>query len=363
MAFTDVYEINSELFSQIIDSMLDRLPANIDTRESSVAYALLAPVAAELERFYIEAADEDRQSFLVDADGNATAVGDRIDRRVREFGIVRKDGSLATTTLTLTAETPTFVPAYSQFSTSDSEPIVFETQIDVTATPTGAPVLAQATESGVNTNVAAGEVNTVLGELANVLTVTNAANAIGGTDEESDEDLIDRFLSYMQRQATSGNAAHYERWATEVSGIREARVTPVWNGAGTVKVVLISETGGSPTPSKVTEVRDYIEAQRPIGATVTVIGIQERAIAVSATVVLQPNVSLTAVRESFNAAFLDYLAEVPSGGVITLTRVGGILINIDGVADYSNLRINGGTTSVTLTGDELAIAGAVTINV
>lgn len=363
MAFTDVYEINSDLFGQIIESMLDRLPANIDTRESSVAYALLAPIAAELERFYIEAADEDRQSFLVDAEGNPTAVGDRIDRRVREFGIVRKDGTLATVSLKLVTEVPTLIPAYSQFATSDSEPIVFETQVDVMATPTGATVVAQATEPGVLANVAAGEVTTVLGDLANVLTVTNLAPATGGTDGESDEDLIDRFLTYMQRQATSGNAAHYERWATEISGVREARVTPIWNGAGTVKVVLIAETGGAPAASKITEVRDYIESQRPIGATVTVIGIQERTIAVSATIILQPNVSLTAVREAFTAAYLDYLAEVPSGGVITLTRVGGLLISIDGVADYSNLRLNGGTTPITLTSDELAVAGAVTINV
>lgn len=362
MAFTDVYEINSDLFDQILESMLSRLPDNIDTRESSVAFALLAPVAAELERFYIEAADEDRQSFLIDADGNPTAVGDRIDRRVREFGVTRKEGTLATAMLTLSAESDTLVPAYSQFSTSDTDPIVFETQADVMATAAGVSVLAQAIDSGAIANVAPDEINTALGDLSNVITVTNALPAAGGTDSESDEALIDRFLAYMERQPTSGNAAHYERWATEISGIREARVIPTWAGAGTVKVVVISETGGAPTVSKVTEVRDYIESQRPIGATVTVIGIQERTIAVTATIVLQPNTSASAVTETFVESLTEYLTQIPSGGVITLNRIGGMLINTDGVADYSNLRINGGTSSITLTGDELAVIGAVTLS-
>lgn len=362
MAYTDVYEINSDLFSQILEAMLNRLPADIDTRENSVAYALLAPVAAELERFYIEAADEDRQSFLIDADGNPTAVGDRIDRRVQEFGITRKEGARAEVTLTLAADEPVLVPAYTEFTTSDSTPIVFETQADVTATPTGASITAMSIDDGVSANVAAGAIDTVLGDLAAVLSVTNASPAAGATDTESDEDLIDRFLAYMQRQATSGNAAHYERWATEVSGIREARVTPIWNGPGTVKVVLIAESGGAPVPTKVTEVAEYIEEQRPIGAAVTVIGIQERSISVSATIVLQPDTSLVSAREAFESAFIAHLESIPSGGVITVTKVGGILINTDGIADYSGLTLNGATTAITLTGDELAVKGMVTLN-
>lgn len=362
MAYTDIYDIDSDLFGQIIEAMLDRLPSDIDTRENSVAYALLAPVAAELERIYIEAADEDRQSFLIDADGNATATGDRIDRRVQEFGITRKEGAKAEVTLTLTADSPTVVPVFTRFMTSDSEPIVFETQAEVTATPAGANVTALSIEDGLFNNVAPNTIDSGQDDFDRIITVTNANAAAGATDAESDEDLIDRFLAYMQRQATSGNAAHYERWATEVSGIREARVTPIWNGPGTVKVVLIAENGGAPVPTKVTEVANYIEEQRPIGATVTVIGIQERVIAVSATVVLQPGVLLADVKASFATAYSAYLESIPSGGVVTPTKVGGILINTDGVADYSALTLNGATNAITLTGDELAVSGTVTLN-
>ena len=110
--------------------------------------------------------------------------------------------------------------------------------------------------------------------------------AAGGTDPESDGALYERIHAYLSRPATSGNAYHYEQWALEVAGVGAARVFPLWNGAGTVKVVLV-DGGMEPASAEiVAAVQAHIEAERPIGATVTVAAAAPLSINVTAAVTL-----------------------------------------------------------------------------
>lgn len=359
---TTYYEINERLFDQIMYAMLDRLPEDMDKREGGVAWTLLAPVALELEKFYQDIDAVEQTAFLIDETGEYTAFGTYIDRRVEEYGMKRKEGGVSQVTVTLSAESDVLVPAFTQVVTGDSDPIIFETQENVMVGMAGVQVLAQSLEASARANVEPNAITAVLGDLAALVSVTNSTSGTGGFDAESDNELIARFLDNQRRQATSGNAAHYERWATEVAGIAKARVLPVWDGNGTVKVVLIGSNGQVVTPEKVAEVAAYIETQRPIGALVTVAGADALTIAVSATVVLTGDLPLADVIDDFTARFGEYLAGLDAGDRVTTTRVGALLIGTTGVSDYSDLTLNGATDAIDITDVVMPAVGAVVLS-
>lgn len=353
------YDINESLFDQIMEAMLDQLPADMDKREGGIAYTLLAPKALELEKLYQDLDALEQTSFLIDENGNTSAYGSYIDRRVNEFGVFRKAGGNASAIVTLTADPQVTVPAFTQLMASDGSAQVFETQVDVIATPSGTQTGVTSLEASSAANVPAGAIDTVLGDLAAVVTVTAATSADGGFDEEDDDTLVRRFLNYQERQQTSGNIGHYQRWATEVSGIERARVTPLAFGPGTVKVTLIASDGGAPTVEKRQEVADYIETQRPIGAGVTVVGATEVPVDVVADVTYEDGADVAAVIKQYKADLAAYLLPLDPGEAVTATRVGGLLVAIPEVLDYANLTINGGTASIVLGDDEVAVVGAV----
>lgn len=72
-----------QTYESIMDRMLNRISADIDTREGSVIYNALAPAAAELVKSYIWL---DTVLELVFSD---TAQGEFLDRRATEAGIER----------------------------------------------------------------------------------------------------------------------------------------------------------------------------------------------------------------------------------------------------------------------------------
>ena len=53
-----------------------------------------------------------------------------------------------------------------------------------------------------------------------------------GTDEETDENLRARFYAQVQAPSTSGNANNYKEWALKVANVGNAKVFPLWDGAG-----------------------------------------------------------------------------------------------------------------------------------
>ena len=60
--------------------------------------------------------------------------------------------------------------------------------------------------------------------------VTNPTDFTNGYGEESDDDLRERYYSYLQDPPKAGNPAHYRLWAEEVDGVGYAKVYRTWKG-------------------------------------------------------------------------------------------------------------------------------------
>ena len=113
---------------------------------------------------------------------------------------------------------------------------------------------------------------------------------INGEDEESDEDLLDRYMDSLQAQAYGGNKADYKTKVELLQGVGAVKVFPVWNGGGTVKIVFVNSDWGIPSSDLVNSVQTAVDPVQnqgvgdgiaPIGHVVTVEGVTGTTINVS----------------------------------------------------------------------------------
>ena len=142
-----------------------------------------------------------------------------------------------------------------------------------------------------------------------------------------------------------------------------AQCVPIWDGPGTVKVIVAGPDKEPVDDTIVDDVEAHIEAERPIGAAVTVVTVAEKDINVAATVTLATGATTQQVQDQMEAALGELLGDLPFGqeNVIRWSRVLALLLNCDGVEDYSAFTVNGGTANITAGAEETPVVGTVTI--
>lgn len=334
--------------------VFDALTTDIDTREGSYTNDLAAPIALELWKIY------QTLNGLIPIMYPDETSGEYIDKKCAYYGIERKAGTKAAVTLTTSGKTGTTVPKGAVFLTAEN--LRFVTDESVTFVETSAQVAATAAEVGSEYNVGAGEITRQLSSISGVTSVTNEQSAQGGSDPETDAALLARLYARLQQPATSGNVNHYKQWALSASGVGAAKVMPLANGAGTVKVLIASAGMGPVDAAIVQSCFDYIETMRPIGATVTVETVQGLDINVGATVTIDASTTLETVQAAFTAALEKYLQSISFVQyTVPYSRIGYLLAGIDGVLDYQNLTVNGGTENITVGENQVPMAGTVSI--
>lgn len=361
--------LEDQTYENILQRMLDALPADLDKSEGSFIYDALAPVAAELARAAIWAQEVLRRGFA------QTTFGQYLDLRAAEHGLTRRPAVKATGQVVFTGTPGTVIPSGTKVSTVGSEAapaIFFVTTQEVTIGQDGsATANIEAVEAGSKGNVAAGAIKLLAQPIGGVTGVINPVPTTGGADEEDDASFLARFLQRVRQPGTSGNKADYINWALEVPGVGGVQVIPLWNGPGTVKVVLLG-TDKKPASAEIVQaVQNYIdpdpamgEGKAPIGASVTVAAATPVAINVSATVVLTGTKTIQEVQAAFEKALDEYLASIAftSDPSVRYVKIGSLLLDTEGVQDYSNLLVNGGTANIAVGLGEVAVRGVVTLS-
>lgn len=185
-----------------------------------------------------------------------------------------------------------------------------------------------------------------------------------GSDEESTQALLERYLTKVQKPSTSGNRYDYYNWAMECEGVGAAKVFPLANGPGTVKVIVADANMSAAGTGLLQTVKNHIEELRPIGADVTVASVVEKAVNVSADIRLQAGRNLGTVQEAFRTSLAAYLRkEALDMSYASMAHIGNLLLGTDGIEDYSKLLLNGVSENVTLSDEEIAVVGTVTLEV
>lgn len=345
------------------DVILERMLANIDDAydksEGSFFYDAIKPIAIELEAAYTD------QEKIIDRGFADTATGADLDRLVyQRAGITRKPATKATTTVTVTGAQGATINAGDKVASETVNFVFTESKvIDATGQVN---VLVECEEAGSIGNVPVGSIKYIPVVLPGLTSVTNPEAVTNGYDGETDDELRQRYYEHIQTPATSGNKYHYQNWAKEVIGVGDAKVYPLWNGNGTVKVVIIDANKRAADAQLVADVAAYIEEQRPIGAVVTVESATEKPINVSFAAVKDPAYTDQQILDNVTAAITDYLKSIAFvQNVVSYAKIGNAIIDSPGILDYSNLTINGGTANIPLTETgvltEVAVPGVINI--
>lgn len=347
---------SGETDATILTRLLNAIDDSIDKRQGSVAYDLTAPTAMELAQAYVKLDNTLSYAFL-----NENMPSELLTIAASDLGVDRKPSVKAVGNVVIGGPVTQFVPKGTQFRTDNG--IYFATTADATLTGGTAVVAVEAVIGGTSGNVGIGEINTVVGDLVGIITVTNNVTFDSGINEESDEALLQRVYDKLRKPATSGNVYHYEQWANEVNGVSDAKVYPVWNGPGTVKVVILGDDKKSPTQAVVDAASAHINAECPIGANVTVVGATEFAINVTVTLTLTSVASIEVAQQEITDSITAYLKTIAfTDSVVRYTQIANAILNSESVIDYSNLTINGGTANIETTDEQIAVIGTVVVN-
>lgn len=331
-------------FENILNDMLSRVSTDVDKREGSIIYDALAPAAYKLAEAYF------MLSMFLDLVSGDTAVGEFLDRVVADYGITRKTATYAIRKI----ETTGTVDADTRWGLGDTTYIITE-KISETE------YKARCEQLGSIGNQYSGQ----LENIDNVAGVTAVLSDIitSGENTETDDNLRARFYNQIRVTSTSGNIYDYKKWALEVPGCGDTKVYPLWDGPGTVKVLVVDENMEIDLDLPNT-VYNYIEAVRPIGAAVTVESPLGITIDISAKVILEGGTSLENAIFQFKAMAIQYLKSISfSSYVVSHAKIGSLLLSAPGIADYSELLINETTGNITLNDSEIPICGKVELEV
>lgn len=351
-----------DLTPEIIRSrILARMETDIQTREGSYAYDMASPVSFEAWRVLMTL-DELITAFYVDEHS-----GHYLDDHADLLGLARRVGTKAVAVMHFTGRSGVTIPAGTAFFTGSG--LEFDLAYDVILIDGAGTGYLSAADVGDNYNVDAGEIDQILRNISGLESYTNEA-ATGGTDPENDAALFDRIDYHRKNPSTSGNENHYKEWALSCDGVGAAKVTGLWNGPGTVRVLIAGYDRRAVDDAVISACAQYIETQRPVGAEVTVQSASEVQIHVNATVILSQGTALGTVQAELVSKLGSYLQELADKYfktstvrpyVLTYNKVAFLLMGIEGVVDFTSLQVNGGTSNIVIDATTVPVPGEVVL--
>lgn len=327
-------------YENILDDMLSRVTSDVDKREGSIIYDALAPAAYKLAEKYF------MLNNFIDLVSGDTATGEYLDRVVNDYGITRKKATYAIRKIETTME----ISLGTRWGLNNTSYMI----IEKISTNNYKAKCEQLGEIG---NIYTG----ILENIDNVSGVTATLTDIieSGAEEETDDNLRSRFYQQLQAPATSGNSDNYRSWALQVEGVGDVKVFPLVDGPGTVKILVV-DSNMEIDETLEEKVYNYIETVRPIGAKVIVDSPASKVVNISANVNIDGTRLLENIKQSFNSEISKYLKDITfETYIVSYAKVGSILLGIDGVLDYSDLKINNSNTNVTISESEMAIVGSI----
>lgn len=342
-------------FNSILDRLLANVSNDLDKRQGSIIYDALAPAAAELAQCYIALDVFLDQTYLL------TAVGDNLDARVADYGLIRNPATKAQRIITVYDTTYALmdVEIGTRFSVPNEYGGYNFSLIEKRSTGV---YVAECETPGK-------EGNEYIGELLPLMSINNLGNASisevykPGNDKETDDELRDRALLKINQEAFAGNKASYLQLVNSMEGVGDCKVFPVWNGGGTVKIAIITANNEIPSTDFINQIQEIIDptdsqgqgiGMAPIGHTVTVVAPNKLNINISATVEITDEYTLDQLKPSITEQISLYIKEVQDNWsksdnlTIYVSRLIAAILSVNQVTNVSNLTINGSSTDLNI---------------
>ena len=341
---------SNQTYEVIKQRILDNINIDIDKREGSFTSNMVSPLAEELAKAYINMGDILSLGFIDDTFDTF------LDKRVSEFGVYRKEGVKATGEIKVEGKEGAIITNGTLIKAND----LYFTVLNDIELPTDNILYVEANEVGYKYNLLANTEFELLEKNDKVTKLVNETNFSKGVDVESDEDLRKRFVKVVNNPSTSGNKAHYEEWALEVDGVGRAIVYPLWNGNGTVKVMIVGNDNKAVSEDIINNCKLHIEENMPIGCQLTVTTPSLLNVSVKASIELKEGYVLEDIQTDFKASLNEYLKGVTNE--LTYSKVYGLLVNHVGVEDVTSFTINDNNINISISEDKIINISEVTLS-
>ena len=354
----------SKTFENILSDMLSYVGENnpdLDTRVGSVIYTALAPIALELETAYHE------MDMIVDETFMATASKEYLAMHGEQIGMELNPA----TNTQLEGEFDVDVPIGSRFNLDAYNYSVFYKISDPTEdNPYYRFCLICETVGE--------EPNDYIGTLTPITYIPNLTYAkltsvlVYGEEEEDTEVFRERLRNHIMNPPINGNVAQYEEWLDDYDGVGKYRVLPCWNGANTIKLMVLDTENKSATSELIDQVQKYFDpptseindslsdssypqgrgmgnGQAPIGSIVTVDTVTEVPVKVECQVVLKEGYTTPVGVEEAVDAYLQSI--VLENFNIKYMPISAEIYKAESVEDVTSLKVtvNGTVMDTTIT--------------
>ncbi len=340
-------------FEKMLKECLNRVPEWMDKREGSVIYNALAPAIVELQNAYI-AMDNIINLVFVD-----TTEGEYLAMKCRERGVER----LPATKAILKGEFNIDVPIASRFNLEGLNYIVIEK--------------IQQCVFRLQCETAGEQGNHYLGKMIPIEYIPGLTSAvltevlIPGEDIESDQNLRKRYYDSIFGIAYGGNIADYKQKVSKLQGVGAVKVYPVWQGGGTVKIVIVTSEYTAPTQELIDMVQTAVDPVQnqgkgvgiaPIGHVVSVFGAGETIVNIQTNITYQNGYDFEKIKKDIENTIDDYFKQLNElwenqNIVVRISRIESRLLDLKGVIDVSDTMLNGLTRNLEINADNIVIRG------
>lgn len=328
---------------EFLQSMLSNLSNTEDKTPNSFSYDILSAAAIVFEDFQRVILELFKKFDVMNLED------EELDARVLQIaGIRRKQATQSTGEVTITGQPNTVIPKETVFLAGSLE---FRIDQDYIIPDTGnITIKVRSVTYGGDANVLPNAIDKSNPQIMGVDNISNAKEINNGYDQETDDDLRERYLEKLLHPPKAGNPAHYKLWATEVDGIWNAKVFRTWQGGGTVKVVVIGLNRKAVGSDLIEKVKKHILEEAPIRyESLTVESATTKKVKVDVKIKLTQNANLIEVKEEIKDRIEKYFYSISfKESIVSYAKVGAEILKVSGVADYDDLKLNGSMGNVVM---------------
>lgn len=290
----------------ILKRCMSRISDDMDKREGSVIYDALMPACMELEALYFALDELYKNAFADTADFNY----------LQKLGKERGIEVYKATNAIIRGEFSGKVNKGDIFTINKLRFIVMS---DCEENGSLFDADLRAERAGSEYNLQSGNLNSLYGyyEVSRIKELLKPAR-----DFETVEEFRERYFKEVRRKNFGGNIEDYERWTLALEGVGAVKVFPIWQGGGTVKVVISGSDGLSPSSKLIDDVQTALDPIKnhgegvgiaPIGHTVTVRGVNHKTVDIKLKMVFQAGYDKDNTAEVVKKAVEEYVKEVRAG--------------------------------------------------
>ncbi len=372
-------ELEAQNFDYWLNLMLDNVSNDIDKREGSIIYDALAPAAMVSAQQSLSLANILRETYI------KTAQGEFLDYRAVEHGTSRYAATNAEVKARFNDDdgNPVNVEVGDRFASIAESPIFYTV---IKANDDGTAEM-QAEESGTSANSYIGQVLPVTPN-DNLAWAEITEVTIPARDEETDDHLRARLLNSNSWVAYGGNVADYLDMTSKIHDVGAAQVYPVWNGAGTIKLVILNNDLMPASQTLIKKVKEEIDPEEsttqgyglaPIDHRVTVVAPETFEVNITMNVTIAENANIDTIRTNIKASLEELFKSLRKdwstidsvngrGYKLTVYRskILSRVMTLENVSNATMPQLNGKDEDLQLvfsnTTSQLPVLGEVTVN-